>query len=372
MNYSSCYPPFDLLQTALELLHFAADTLSLSAKRCLNPRGSPLTLRYSGNVRATIRAEAEFFGDPGVNASGQFGAVNVGYLSHVFCSRHTVASDRNENIPVPIIRQGESVPISTTSIPAWAEKIAATRKRLRMSQRGFAEALETSQSNVSKYESGEQKPSPALFMKLAKLAEGEVDSLLFLEMGGVPASWFLGEDGSGTGAVPVAVAEEAVRKAKEDRAAELTASDFIQGLTNESRSVPLLRDPAAAGSPLAVRDGDVEQIIQLPRQWLPRGGKLFALRVSGDSMSPILLDGHVVIVDVSKNEAAKLVQHMVAARDSDGVTIKWLRKEADIYMLVAQHTAPEYGVRFLKPLGDFDLVGEVVMWIGQPPPAKRK
>ncbi len=89
-------------------------------------------------------------------------------------------------------------------------------------------------------------------------------------------------------------------------------------------------------------------------------------------MAPILLDGHIVIINVASRNPAQLVWRMVAARNAEGVTIKWLRLNSGVYSLVPQHTAPEFEIAYLRPLGDFEIVGEVVKWIGEPPPPPKK
>ena len=88
-------------------------------------------------------------------------------------------------------------------------------------------------------------------------------------------------------------------------------------------------------------------------------------------MAPVVGDGYIVIVDVSRRDPKKLVERMVAAREGDGVTIKWLRRDGDTYLLVPQHVTPRHQVRIMRQEGDFSIVGEVIKWIGQPPLARK-
>jgi hypothetical protein len=47
-----------------------------------------------------------------------------------------------------------------------------------------------------------------------------------------------------------------------------------------------------------------------------------------------------VLIDLTQKDPKRLVNDMVAARDAEGgVTIKWLRKIGNYYMLVPQHTS---------------------------------
>ena len=82
-------------------------------------------------------------------------------------------------------------------------------------------------------------------------------------------------------------------------------------------------------------------------------------------MSPMLEEGYIALIDVAQKTAGKLIGRMVAAREEDGITIKWLRREGDLYLLVPQNA--RHPIRVIKPDGDFSIVGKVVKWIGEPP-----
>lgn len=88
-------------------------------------------------------------------------------------------------------------------------------------------------------------------------------------------------------------------------------------------------------------------------------------------MEPMVLDGHVVIVDTDQNDPAHLVDEMVAARD-DGITIKWLREDEGEYMLMPNHVSPRFPIRRLRPGGGVSIVGRVVKWIGEPPSIRKR
>jgi SOS-response transcriptional repressor LexA len=88
-------------------------------------------------------------------------------------------------------------------------------------------------------------------------------------------------------------------------------------------------------------------------------------------MSPIIGDGYIVIIDTSRRDPKKLIERMVAAREGDGVTIKWLRSDNGTFLLVPQHVTPRHQVRVMRADGDFSIVGEVVKWIGQPAPIRK-
>jgi SOS-response transcriptional repressor LexA len=131
--------------------------------------------------------------------------------------------------------------------------------------------------------------------------------------------------------------------------------------------VPLLRDAAAAGSPRMIEQAEVEDTLVIPRRWCPHPENTTCIRVSGRSMYPVLDDGYIVAVDTFLVEFSHLVERMVAARDPEGgITIKWLRKVGDDYMLIPQHTSPEYPPALISREPGWKIVGEVIWWIGKP------
>jgi SOS-response transcriptional repressor LexA len=134
----------------------------------------------------------------------------------------------------------------------------------------------------------------------------------------------------------------------------------------QTREIPVLRDAAAAGTPRAIDPNEFEYTVCLPPAMLPPGGKLIGLRIEGESMTPVLHTGFIVLVDTTKHQMSALVGKMVAARDGDGVTIKWLRKQGKVYLLVPQNTSPQHEVRLVTEGDDVEIIGEVVKWIGEP------
>lgn len=251
--------------------------------------------------------------------------------------------------------------VAETAKPRWAKRISDLRLKLGMNQQAFAAALSTAQGNVSKWESGDHKPTPDMLTRIAALAP-DVDKFFFLEEAGIPSSFFMGEMDKSAPREMVKAAEAVV--------ARVTTPEGERKI--DIVMVPVLADAAAAGNPRTINERDVEQIIPMLASWLPRGGNVYGIHVSGDSMIPVLREGDIVLIDVARRDPRKLVDKMVAARVSDGVTIKWLRSYKKFYMLVPQNTAVRHPVRVLEPSDDWGIVGEVVRWIGYPAQSKRK
>jgi transcriptional regulator with XRE-family HTH domain len=237
------------------------------------------------------------------------------------------------------------------------ERIRSVRSDiLKLSQAQLAIRLEVSQSNLSKWEAGKLKPEPEYLMRLSHLLHGHVESLEFLEAAGVPRGFLEGDSRFEGAALPT---EGWSMNASESSAKFLFA--------------PLLRDPVAAGTPRAMDPKEVETMLAIPRTLAPRGSALICFRVSGESMSPTLEDGYIVVVDTAQRDPKKLVQRMVAARDQEGgVTVKWLREAGGMYLLVPQKTSPRFEVSMVSEESGWGIIGAVIHWMGFPPPVRKR
>ena len=132
-----------------------------------------------------------------------------------------------------------------------------------------------------------------------------------------------------------------------------------------ARQVPLLKNAASLGTAEAQREEGIERIWSIPKDWLPKRGEIYAVKVDDESMSPILEPGFVVVVDVSKRDEKLLVNKMVVTKDEEGVKLRWLRRDLGMYLLIPQDLQrhPISGLSTQRGQG---IVGEVVMWTGWP------
>jgi SOS-response transcriptional repressor LexA len=212
-----------------------------------------------------------------------------------------------------------------------AQRIKTLRKVLGLTQHGFAATFGKTQSAVARWETGRDEPGPSVLIKMGDLAAPE-ERKWWYERAGV-------------------------------------SRDEVEPKATNLKGVPLLRDAVAAGMGRSVDESAVESHWELPRDWFPPGSRIVALKVVGSSMAPIVQEGYIVLVDVADRSIKKLIGQMVAAREGDGVTLKWLRKEGKFLQLVPQHTSRDHPVRIIEPgeESEFGIVGRVVKWIGMPP-----
>lgn len=220
--------------------------------------------------------------------------------------------------------------VSEVSSAGLPSKIKELRAHLGFKQRDLAQAIGVSQGAVGQWEIGRSAPDAKHLLKMAEIA-GADDRAWLREAAGV----------------------------KDAKSSDDVSHAFV----------PLLRDAAAAGTPRAIDEREIQERLPVAKHLVPRNGKVVAVKVSGDSMEPIILDGYTVFIDTSERDPDKLNGWMVAARDDGaGVTIKWLRLQDNEWMLIPQHTSEEHPIRAMKEHGDWSIVGKVLFWIGMPKP----
>jgi SOS-response transcriptional repressor LexA len=217
--------------------------------------------------------------------------------------------------------------------PEIASAIRAARDALGYSQTELAQALGSSQDAISRWERGTGTPPISAITAMARIVPEEQKDF-----------W-------------------------------IAAGAITEGKLRDPRGmrdIPVLRDPAAAGTPRDVNESEVDYILSMPRHLLPQTGRLFGLKVVGDSMSPLLEEGYIALVDVAQQKPEELEGRMVAARHQDGgVTIKWLCGPGPgLYLLVPQNTS--HLIEVIDRGSQWTLVGEIIQWIGFPPARKKR
>lgn len=264
---------------------------------------------------------------------------------------------------VPLMRKKILKVSDTGQLPRWAERIASARRKLGMNQTAFAEALNVGQGNVSKWERGENRPVPDVFVRIAALVDGP-DRFFFWEEAGLPSEYFMGN-------AEKKMPSEIVRATKTVIAQSFAPVGDRANKTGDAALVPLLSGAAAAGNPRAIDARDVEEYLPLPKGMLPNAGTIVAVRVKGDSMAPLVNDGYTVLIDLSDRDPKHLVNKMVVAHNGEGVTVKFLRQDKKDYLLVPYNVSPRHDVMVFRPKEGWSIVGAVIMWIGTPGPSKR-
>ena len=166
------------------------------------------------------------------------------------------------------------------------KKIKGARLRKNLTQQELSDLVGTSKSMISSYESGKNDPAQSTVIKLS-------DAL------GVSPEWLMGYEPQTNDKRP-------------------TNTTPVTSTVN----IPLL-GKIACGDPVTALE-NVDEYIPRPTDNLPTGG-LYYLTATGDSMTPVIPDGSLVLCraqeDVENGEIAA-----VLLNDMEEATLKKIRK----------------------------------------------
>ena len=228
-----------------------------------------------------------------------------------------------------------------------------------MSQNDLANALQVTVSAVSHWETGRKQPDAASSIALGKLA-------------GFPECWFWWERAGLTEDDFLAAVPEIEARLLDLRMAgrypeiSIVSGPRIRGSGQEKpRSgfvmLPLLMDPAAAARPRLIEEEDVEEFFVFPRSWVPQPETTTLIRLGDDAMAPDLRAGYIAAVDASVSDPRKLKGRIVAALAGGQVSLGWLDRHGDHWVLVRANQ--EFGKTSIKP--EDRIIGRVAFWYGQ-------
>lgn len=233
-----------------------------------------------------------------------------------------------DNSPTTGVRQADSsrepkIRRSTT-IPTpspLSERLGVAILKLGLNQKEFASKIEISRTYISDLVNGRANPRAAL---LDKIQHETAISRRWLE--------------AGEGEMFV---EKASPKEPDERGSLVC--------------VPLYADPVAAGSALANYEV-IEEYAWIHKNQVGRRKSLIAVRIKGDSMSPILRSGDIVVIDRDDIKPPGIF----ACKIDDGATVKWVRRVGNAVLITAENRA-EFEERIVAPVRLRDvLIGRVV------------
>jgi transcriptional regulator with XRE-family HTH domain len=250
-----------------------------------------------------------------------------------------------------------------TSVPEWSRKILAFRRARKLTQGGLSTELNTSAMAVSRWERGEAEPSAEAYIRLGHLA-------------GDPLCWFFwGRAGLNTAdlmrILPVArrrlrqrgIANVQIVHAGAGRVQTLKPTDFV--------AIPVLPVHAATPGEDPEEVADLDQLKPeatwaAPAEWCPHPAKTVSLRVKGNSMSPLILDGYIIAVGTSEVRRDKLLGQIVVAwsRQEKRLLVSRLIRFDHTDALVSDQR--EYETFLLSSESPWRIVGRVLWWTGRP------
>jgi len=199
---------------------------------------------------------------------------------------------------------------SNQTLPEWSRKILKFRQTLKLTQGELGKRLKTSAMAVSRWERGDAEPPADAYIRLGNIADD-------------PLCWFFWERAGLSTADVMRVLPSASRRLRQGRIATVQvvhagAMDSLE--PSRFVAIPIL--PARAATPGTEGDhvSDLDQlkpeaVWAAPIEWCPNPASTISLRVAGNSMSPLILDGYIIAVDTSDTSRDHLVGQIVVARN---------------------------------------------------------
>jgi SOS-response transcriptional repressor LexA len=248
---------------------------------------------------------------------------------------------------------------SETVALEWSRKIEDLRRSRKLSQADFGSRLGVSAMAVSRWERGAAEPSGEMYIRLGNLA-------------GASHCWFFWKRAGLRLSDVTRVLPETHRRFASSRIPDVhlvqAGGKKKQSLTQANLvAVPLL--PVHAGAPGSRGDNidlaeiPPESVLAAPRSWCPNPASTMCLRVKGDSMSPLILDGYIIAVDTSDTESSNLVgQIVVATHKEKGLLVSRLIRFDHMDALVSDRR--EYEAVPVTAGSEWRIVGKVLWWTG--------
>jgi transcriptional regulator with XRE-family HTH domain len=249
---------------------------------------------------------------------------------------------------------------SSSRLPEWSRKVLAFRQSLNLTQGELGKRLTTSAMAVSRWERGDAEPPADAYIRLGNIADD-------------PLCWFFwGRAGLSTADI-VRVLPIASRRLRQGRIASVQLVHAGTATSSKPASfvaIPIL--PVRVATP-GVEGDEVPDLDQLkpeamwaaPADWCPNPAATISLRVAGNSMSPLILDGYLIAVDTSEMSREDLVGQIVVARNikDKRLLVSRLIRFDHTEALVSDQR--EYQSVSLANESSWRIVGRVLWWTGK-------
>jgi len=250
---------------------------------------------------------------------------------------------------------------SEGGVPEWSRQIETFRRSLNLSQLEFSKRLGASAMSVSRWERGILKVPTGAYIKLGNMA-------------GDPLCWNFRKRARLRSEDVMRVLAAARDRLHENRISDVlvvhaggrkeapvSPPDFI--------AIPLLPVHAGTAGKKGDSEADLEQVrpetmLVAPRDWCPHPNSTISLRVRGNSMLPLILDGYIIAVDTFDVRRDPLVGKIVLAWNAEkGLLVSRLIRFDHTDALVSDHR--EYESISLAPEAAWRIIGMVLWWTGK-------
>jgi DNA-binding XRE family transcriptional regulator len=249
--------------------------------------------------------------------------------------------------------------------PEWVRKILQLRKRLGLNQSEFASRLNYSAMALSRWESGTYEPTAEAYVQMGNLA-GADESNWFWTRAGLKSADLSRMFPPGAGVL---------------HKVDFPDFEIVVAGSGKKRAVPKIKAKLVAIPVLTVHAGthgekgdqvldldqaDVSEMIAAPALWCPNPAATSCLRVRGASMSPMIDDGDIVVVDCTQHDGKELNGKIIVAwHKKTGLTLSRFLMMKGVQLLESEN-------RDYKPISmgrdrNWRIVGKVLWWIRKSP-----
>jgi SOS-response transcriptional repressor LexA len=252
-------------------------------------------------------------------------------------------------------------------LPEWSGAIFNLRQRLGLTQSDFGSRLHYSAMAVSRWETGKQEPTSRCLIQLGNMA-GQPECWQFWARAGLKSS-----DLSHMFPAPRAVPRlsssvdfeifRAGNGIKRNRPKDAPKIQMV--------AVPLLDVHAgtigqAGGQFTDFETATAVEMIGVPALWCPNPGQTNCLRVKGTSMSPLIDDGDVVVVDGSQTRPEELHRKIVVAwHRENGLSLARFIAANGVHLLESENR--DYSPVTVEKDRKWQIIGRVLWWIRKAP-----
>lgn len=241
------------------------------------------------------------------------------------------------------------------SLPQWSWRIVEIRTSQGLSQSALGHGLGVSAMTVSRWERGLCEPQADHYISLGRMADASL-------------CWFFWNR---AGLQRSDVMEASPRAGKSRNTEVAIAGIKPQSSTRKKHkfiTVPLLPVEAGTsetgGQPADIDAVQAEDFMTAPAAWCPHPESTICLRVKGNSMSPLILDGYVIAVDRANSKSEDLIGQIVVASHLDkGLLVSRLIRFGRANALISDHR--EYQSVPVNATSEWRIIGKVLWWIGQ-------
>jgi SOS-response transcriptional repressor LexA len=253
----------------------------------------------------------------------------------------------------------------SSSASEWVAKILELKKTLGLNQSEFASRLNYSAMAVSRWESGTHEPTAEAYVQMGNLAEGKQSNWFWTRAGlkSADLSRMFPQGKPLLHRTDLPAFEIVIAGSGEKRAVANAKTKLI--------AIPVLdvhagTHGAKGDQVLNLNEAEISEMIAAPALWCPNPSTTSCLRVRGSSMSPMIDDGDIVVVDASQNNGKELNGKIIVAwHKKTGLTLSRFLMMKGVQLLESEN-------RDYKPISmardrNWRIIGKVLWWIRKSP-----